>query len=266
MSALARYRRTCAGTLVAVLALATGCAPPPVLTPVRMADRGPAPLARTAEVRVSPSLYFEQERRSFEHDAAQLTFDGHDIAVRPNLFAAYAFTDSLTFVLPAGLLWTPVRQPECGRWLTLGGGVYGFAVGSSYLSMNDAVGVWGKQRFGGDFWLTGGLAVSHVYNSNERESDDGDDEDDERTAKNVVRLIPGVEAGVQLADAWSVTLLADYGHELLADVSNYSRIRSELVLVPVWWLDLGLHAGIYVHTREPLHVDPLIGFAATGRW
>jgi hypothetical protein len=243
-----------------LLALVGGCTLPPVLTPVRIADRGLAPLARTAEVRLSPTVYFEQERRPFEDNTAQLRFDQHDIAVRPNLFAGFAFTDSFTMLLPAGVLWSPVVQLERGLWVTLGGGVYGFAFGSDGVAVTDAVGVWAKRRFGSAFWLTGGIAAFHAYDSNEREPVD------ERRPKNVIWLIPGVEAGVQLADPWALTLLADYGHDLIGDVVPYSRLRTEIVLVPVWWIDLGVHGGLYLHARESLHVDPLVGFSATWRW
>jgi hypothetical protein len=229
-----------------------------------MADRGPAPLARTAEVRLSPTVYFEQEQAADEGSAAQLRFDWHDIAVRPSLLATYAFTDSFALVVPGGVLWSPVVQPDQGWWLTVGGGVYGFAFGfgsgSDYLQLTNAAGVWVKRRFGPAFWLTGGAVLFHLYYSQEREPEDGP------SGNNFVSLVPALEAGLQVTEAWAVTLLADYGYELLHGSSGYTRLRLEHVFVPVWWIDLGVHGGVYVHPRDQLHVDPLIGLTVTARW
>jgi len=249
-----------ARALPGLLAFWAGCSLPPVLTPVRIADRGPAPLARTAEMRVSPTVYFEQERLPSEESTARLTFDDHDIALRPNLFAAFAFTDSVTMVIPAGVLWSPIAQPERGQWLTLGGGVYGFSVGSDGVSLTNALGAWAKRRFGSAFWWTLGVAALHSYYSGDREPVE------ERLPENLVWLIPGVEAGVQLADPLALVLLADFGRELGRHLLDRSRLRAEIVLVPVWWIDIGVYGGIYLHEREPRHADPLVGFSVTGRW
>ena len=248
-----------------LLALCTGCSLPPVLTPVRIADRGLAPLARTAEVRLSPTVYFEQKRRrsdltGVQESPSELRLDFHDIAVRPNLFAAFAFTDAFTLVIPAGLLWSPVVEPERGQWLTLGGGVYGFSISSNRVTLASALGAWWKHRFGSAFWLTVGIAAYHTYDSLARERIE------QRLNDHLVWLIPGVEAGAQLADPWAITLLADHGRELSGDLLGYSRFRAELVLVPAWWIDIGVHSGVYLHEREPLHLDPLVGGSVTGRW
>jgi hypothetical protein len=242
-----------------LLLILSSCAAPPVLTPVRIADRGPAPLARTVELRVSPTVHFEQERGPAE-DASNLTLDAHDIAVRPNLFLSYAFTDALALVIPAGLLWSPIVQPQRGRWLTVGGGIYGFAFSGERVSMTNALGVWAKERFGNDVWLTGGVALFHVYDSGLRGDSAG------RTSDHFVTLIPGLEVGVQLMDNLALALLADHAQAPLGDSRGYSRVRAELVLVPAWWIDLGAHAGFYVHRRDSRHLDPLVGFTVTGRW
>jgi hypothetical protein len=255
----------------ALFALLTGCSTlPPVLTPVRIADRGIAPLARTAEVRLSPTVYYEQERHPDENSAAQMTFDVHDIALRPNFFAAFAFTDSFAWVLPGAVLWSPVVEREYGFWLTLGGGVYGFGFGSNVVRVTDVVGVWAKRRFGSAFWLSGGLATFHNYESDDRWPACADracrNERPERPPEHWVRLIPGIEGGVQLAEAWAITVLADYDHSVIGGVISHARLRTDLVLVPTWWLDLAVHGGINIHEREPTHVDPLVGFTVTARW
>jgi hypothetical protein len=244
---------------VAVCSGVSGCTPPPILAPQRMADRGLTPLARTAEVRLSPTVYLEQRRLSDEH-ASDLTIEVNDIAVRPNFFAAFAFTDSLALLLPLGVLWSPAVQVDRGLWLTMGGGVYGFAFNSGGdVQLNDAIGVWAKRRFGSDLWLMGGVAAWHTYDSTASEDSDATDE-------HWLWLIPGVEAGVQVTKAWAVALLADYRHGLLDGEPRYSRLRLEHILVPVWWIDLGVHGGVYLHAREDLHLDPLVGFTVTGRW
>jgi hypothetical protein len=243
---------------LAALALLAGCTLPPVLTPVRMADRGLAPLARTAEVRIDPSVRFEQQRLPSEENA-ELLFEIHDIAVRPNLFAAFGFTDSFAWLIPGGVLWSPVVQPDCGQWLTLGGGVYGFGFGSDGAALSDALGIWGKRRFGAHFWGTVGIAAFHDYSSFH-------DPEEEPSSRHNLAVIPGVEAGVQLADPWALTLVGDHGFGLIGQRADYSRLRAELVLVPVWWIDIEVHGGIYRHERESLHVDPLVGFGVAGRW
>ena len=79
-------------------------------------------------------------------------------------------------------------------------------------------------------------------------------------------VIPGVEAGVQAANRWAITLSADYGQELIHDAVGYSRFRVEHVFAPAWWIDLGVSGGIYLHERRTMHVDPLVGFTVVARW
>lgn len=254
-----RDRKSWTAALALYGIVAIGCALPPVLTPQRIADRGPAPLARTAEVRISPTVYFEQRPFPSEDGTAHLEFEANDIATRPNVFAAFAFTDSLTMVLPLGVLWSPLVQAERGFWLTVGGGVYGFGVSGGDVQLTDAVGVWAKRRLGSDFWVMGGLAVWHTF--------DNTAADDEYAPRdNYLGFIPGVETGVQVIDAWAVAFLVDYQYDLIDGGPGYSRLRIEHVLVPIWWIDIGVHGGIYLHAREDLHADPLVGFTVTGRW
>ena len=243
--------------VAALLALAVGCAAPPVLTPTRIADRAIAPLARTAEVRLYPSIQFEQ-RRSPNRGARRVNLDLNDRALHPNPIVTYAFSDHVAWALPGALVWSPIVDAERGYWLALGGGVQGFGFSADHTTITSFAGVWGKHRTG-PAWITLGLALTYNYN---REI--GDRSHDGWTDRSTT-LIPGAELGLQSGDHWALAMQIDHGISLSGDIP-YSRLLAGVMVVPVWWLDLGLYSGGYVHRYPDAHFDPALAFSAAARW
>jgi hypothetical protein len=241
-----------------LLALAVGCAAPPVLTPTRIADRAIAPLARTAEVRFYPSLQFEQ-RRSRYRGARRVNLDMNDRAVHANPAITYAFSDHLALVIPTALLWSPVVDPERGYWLTLGGGIQGFGFTEDRTTVTSFAGIWGKHR-SGPAWITLGLALMYNYNRYYG------DRTYEAWSDHSKILIPGAELGLQSGDHWALSIQVDHGISLGGDTIPYSRMLAGVTVVPVWWLDLGLYSGGYVHRYPDRHFDPALALSVATRW
>ncbi|HET6331884.1 MAG TPA: hypothetical protein VFG30_01660 [Polyangiales bacterium] len=241
-----------------LLALAAGCAAPPVLTPTRIADRSIAPLARTAEVRLYPSVQFEQRRPPYRA-ARRVSFDLNDRAVHANPVVTYAFSDRLALVIPGALLWSLVVDPEQGYWLTLGGGIQGVGVARDYTTVTSFAGIWGKHR-SGPTWITLGLALMYNYYR------EGADRRQDAWSDHSTILIPGAELGLQSGDHWALSIQVDHGISLGGDRIPYSRLLAGVTVVPVWWLDLGLYSGGYVHRYPDSHFDPALALSVAARW
>ena len=79
-------------------------------------------------------------------------------------------------------------------------------------------------------------------------------------------LIPGVELGLQSGDRWALSIQIDHGISLGGDSIPHSRLLAGVTVVPVWWLDLGLYGGGYVHRYPDPHFDPAINFSVATRW
>ena len=183
----------------------------------------------------------------------------NDRAVHANPLVTYAFSDHLALVIPTALLWSPVVDSERGYWLTLGGGIQGFGFAADHTTVTSFAGIWGKHR-SGPGWITLGLAL--MYNYYREDADRVQD----AWSDHSTTLIPGAELGLQSGDHWALSIQVDHGISLGGDMIPYSRMLAGVTVVPVWWLDLGLYSGGYVHRYPDPHFDPALAFSVATRW